>query len=202
VGQPKGLGAGIVVPISDLGPQVGNTQGAVPTGRVISLAVSRDGRRAYAAALHAGLWRSDDGGGTWRQMTQAQPGDDLSPPCPPGAPDPCRLGSTTIQKIIVSPVDPNLIFVGTANDSQKRRDGVYRSLDGGATWQRVLEVKCPGSTEAQPIGDLRFAPDDASKLWASAGCAVAVSVLAIFGRRLLDVCVKFHAAWGRRARVA
>jgi SAM-dependent methyltransferase len=26
--------------------------------------------------------------------------------------------------------------------------------------------------------------------------------LAIFGRRLLDVCVKFHAAWGRRARVA
>jgi arabinofuranan 3-O-arabinosyltransferase len=27
-------------------------------------------------------------------------------------------------------------------------------------------------------------------------------VLTIFGRRLLDVCVKFHAAWGRRARVA
>jgi hypothetical protein len=26
--------------------------------------------------------------------------------------------------------------------------------------------------------------------------------LAIFGRRLLDVCVKFHAARGRRARVA
>jgi hypothetical protein len=26
--------------------------------------------------------------------------------------------------------------------------------------------------------------------------------LAIFGRRLLNVCVKFHAAWGRRARVA
>jgi hypothetical protein len=26
--------------------------------------------------------------------------------------------------------------------------------------------------------------------------------LTIFGRRLLDVCVKFHAAWGRRARVA
>jgi hypothetical protein len=26
--------------------------------------------------------------------------------------------------------------------------------------------------------------------------------LTIFGRRLLDVCVKFHAARGRRARVA
>jgi hypothetical protein len=31
---------------------------------------------------------------------------------------------------------------------------------------------------------------------------VLIQHLAIFGRRLLDVCVKFHAAWGRRARVA
>jgi hypothetical protein len=168
---------GIHVAITDLGPTVGNTPGAVPTGRVIALAVSKDGQRAYAAAKHAGLWRSDDGGVSWRQLTQEQPADALGGPCPTGAPNPCRLESPTIQKIVVAPDNPDLVFVATANDPSKQRDGVYRSIDGGHTWERVLLVSCDGGSTKQPIGDLRLAPDDPTKLWASAGCAVAYSVV-------------------------
>ncbi len=35
------------------------------TGRVRDLAVSRDGRRAYAATAKGGVWYTDDGGSTW-----------------------------------------------------------------------------------------------------------------------------------------
>jgi hypothetical protein len=49
----------------------------------------------------------------------------------------------SIGDIAVAPSNPNLVWVGTgeANNRQSSSwgDGVYRSLDGGRTWKRVLK---------------------------------------------------------------
>jgi len=64
----------------------------------------------YAAAQH--VWRSEDGGHTWANLTQWKQGSLL------GAP---------VADLAVSPNDPNEIAVAAGT-------GVWRSADGGRTW--------------------------------------------------------------------
>ena len=69
-----------------------------------------------------GIYKSTDAGKTWKNM---------------GLPESGRIG-----KIIVHPKNPNIVFaavLGRATGPQPER-GVYRTTDGGATWQRVLFV--------------------------------------------------------------
>jgi photosystem II stability/assembly factor-like uncharacterized protein len=82
---------------------------------VMALMVDRrDSRRVYAAtrvlgANGGGIYRSDDGGATWR---------------------PSGLVGQAVRAIVQSEVDPKLMFAGTL-------DGVYRSRDEGAQWDRI-----------------------------------------------------------------
>jgi photosystem II stability/assembly factor-like uncharacterized protein len=69
-----------------------------------------------------GIYKSTDAGATWRNM---------------GLKDTGR-----ISRIIVHPKNPDVVFVaalGRVTGPQEER-GVYRTTDGGATWQRVLFV--------------------------------------------------------------
>ncbi len=69
-----------------------------------------------------GVYKSTDGGATWKNM---------------GLPDAGR-----ISRIIVHPTNPDIVFVavlGRTTGPQEDR-GVYRTTDGGATWKRVLFV--------------------------------------------------------------
>lgn len=69
-----------------------------------------------------GVYRSTDGGATWSHMGLRETG---------------RIG-----RIIVHPTNPDIVFVcalGRATGPQPER-GVYRTTDGGATWERVLFV--------------------------------------------------------------
>ncbi len=172
--------------IRDISPTLNSnlTVTHIPSGRAISLATSSDGQRVYAGTVHAGLWRSDDGGLNFTQITSPQTGN-AAWTCPPGSvdgPTQCVLASRTIAAIAVSPVDPDLIFVGTANDrGRPERDGVYRSIDGGRTWRLVYQQGCDSGgvpdVANQPVGQIMFAPDDPTKVWAAVGCAVAYSTV-------------------------
>jgi photosystem II stability/assembly factor-like uncharacterized protein len=77
-----------------------------------------------------GVYKSTDAGKTWTNM---------------GLPESGRIG-----RIIVHPSNPNIVFacvLGRATGPQQER-GVYRTTDGGKTWERVLfageNVGCSG----------------------------------------------------------
>ncbi len=102
-----------------------------PTGSIGDIAVSQSNPNIIYAASGEGLQRPDlsvgdgvykstDGGTSWRNM---------------GLRDAQQLAS-----IIVDPTDPNRIFVAALGHpyGANNERGVYRSLDGGETWQRVL----------------------------------------------------------------
>jgi photosystem II stability/assembly factor-like uncharacterized protein len=73
-----------------------------------------------------GIYLSTDAGSTWKNMGLRETG---------------RIG-----RIIVHPTNPKIVYVcalGRVTGPQQER-GVYRTTDGGATWQRVLFVD-PGT---------------------------------------------------------
>ncbi len=91
-----------------------------------------------------GVYRSTDGGRRWQHVGLEETG---------------RVG-----RIRVHPTDPNTAYVaalGHLYDPQQER-GVYRTRDGGATWDRVLFVD--DSTGAY---DLEMDPNDPDVLYAS-----------------------------------
>ncbi len=81
-----------------------------------------EGNPRNDASYGDGVWRSLDGGTTWRHM-----GLD---------------GSFVITRILVDPHDPQTVLAAALGDTFKDSDerGVYRSSDGGFTWTKVLYV--------------------------------------------------------------
>jgi photosystem II stability/assembly factor-like uncharacterized protein len=138
------------------------------SGRVLSLTVSTDGRRLYAGTV-AGVWRSDDAGATWRQLTLPQPPANVIQL-------PNALLAPNVFDVVVSPGNPDVVLAATGGDTRifsELKDGVYRSVDGGNTWEFVYEFTCGGQHSA--VGQIVFAPDNPSLIYVAGGCAVAVS---------------------------
>jgi hypothetical protein len=144
--------------ISDVGPTPNSFVGATPqrsgSGRILCLALAADGQRMYAGS-YAGVWRSDDGGRSFTQMSRPQPGSFEANV--PGA-----LQAPHIFDIAVSPADPEIVlaaavrsqFIGAPN-------GIWRSTDGGQSWTLVQP--------AFRVGQIVFAPDDPSLVIAPIG---------------------------------
>lgn len=69
-----------------------------------------------------GIWKSPDGGDSWKQMGLENTG---------------RIG-----RIVVHPTNPDILYVaalGHAYSPQNDR-GVFKSIDGGKSWKHVLKV--------------------------------------------------------------
>jgi Sortilin, neurotensin receptor 3, len=91
-----------------------------------------------------GVYKSTDGGRTWKQM---------------------GLEATQqIGRIVVDPVDPNIVYVaalGHAWNSNPER-GLYKSTDGGATWKLSKFV-----SDKAGFVDLAMDPKDHNTLYAA-----------------------------------
>src|SRR4051812_12804385 len=60
--------------------------------------------------------------------------------------------------IAIDPVDKNIVYVGTAGG------GVFRTLDGGATWASIAD-----GMQVMAVGALAVAPSDAGTLYVGTG---------------------------------
>ncbi len=91
-----------------------------------------------------GIYRSTDAGKTWQHI---------------------GLGDTgQIGRILVHPEDPDLVYVAALGHifGPNNQRGVFRSEDGGQTWERVLYV----SDQAGAV-DLTMSPDNPRHLFAA-----------------------------------
>jgi photosystem II stability/assembly factor-like uncharacterized protein len=118
-------------------------------GRVDDIeAVASDPRTIFVGSAAGGVFRSRNNGVTWEAVFD-------------------RYGSTlSIGDIAIAPSDPRVVWVGTgeANNRQSSTwgDGVYRSLDGGSTWQHM------GLRETQTIGRIVIDPRDPNTVFVAA----------------------------------
>ena len=93
-------------------------------------------------AKGSGLYKSTDGGGTWRQITNGLPSSD------DGALG--RIG------IAVAPSHPNRVY---ASVEAKKNPGVYRSDDGGESWQLINSDRRIGGRGPGAMG-IAVSPDN------------------------------------------
>ncbi|GGA86761.1 WD40/YVTN/BNR-like repeat-containing protein [Puia dinghuensis] len=90
-----------------------------------------------------GIWRSDNGGRSWRNL---------------GLKD-----SRHIARIVVHPKDPDIIWVAVMGHlfGPNTERGVYKTTDGGKTWRRVLFVN-----DGTGCSDVVMEPGNPSVLYA------------------------------------
>ena len=75
----------------------------------------------YFGAVGGGLWKTTDGGLSWRPVTDGQ------------------IKSSSVGGVAVSESNPDVVYVGMGETEFRgnimQGDGVYKSLDGGKTWK-------------------------------------------------------------------
>ena len=118
-------------------------------GRVTTVTgVPSQPRTFYMGVASGGLFRTTDGGATWTPIADGK----------------IPLGS--MGSIAVADSDPNIIYVGTGSDGVRSNvstgRGVYKTTDGGATWQFV------GLYNAGQIGAVRIHPTNPNVVWVAA----------------------------------
>src|SRR5438270_10781346 len=66
------------IKVTDPSPSLSNSKDMTVSERMMSLALSPNGKRVYAGSYSGGVWRSNDGGINWEQLTFDFPGDSRS----------------------------------------------------------------------------------------------------------------------------
>jgi photosystem II stability/assembly factor-like uncharacterized protein len=101
--------------------------GPAAGGRVSrACGIPGDALTYYAATAAGGVWKSADGGFTWKSIFDDQP-------------------TASIGAIDVAPSDPQVIYVGSGEANIRGNvqpgNGIYKSTNGGKTWRHVWKQK-------------------------------------------------------------
>src|SRR5262249_37100629 len=121
---------------------------ALLSGRVVGIAVHPTNRAHYFVAVGSGgVWKTTNAGTTWTPVFDEQ-------------------GSYSIGYVALDPKDPNVVWVGTGENNSQRSvgygDGVYKSQDGGKSWQKV------GLEKSEHIGKILLDPRDSNTAYVAA----------------------------------
>ncbi|MFC3712915.1 hypothetical protein ACFOMD_10055 [Sphingoaurantiacus capsulatus] len=110
--------------------------------RIIYVGTGSAGIRGNSS-VGRGVWKSTDGGATWRYL---------------GLPE-----SGAIGKLLVHPTNPDIVYVTALGRPFGRNPerGVYRTRDGGATWEQVLFLN-----DGTGAVTLSMSPDNPDEIYA------------------------------------
>src|SRR5215813_1128500 len=119
-------------------------------GRVLAVSgVVGDLHTYYFGGVAGGVWKTTDGGLTWRPMTDKT--KDMSP---------------SIGAVVAAPSDPNIIYAGTGEACIRgnivRGNGVFKSTDAGKTWSYI------GLRETHAIGRMVVHPKNPDVVFVAA----------------------------------
>src|ERR1700757_4122073 len=102
----------------------------------------------YFGAVGGGLWKTTDGGATWKPVTDGQ------------------IKSSSVGAVAVAESNPDVVYIGMGETELRgnimQGDGVYKSTDAGKTWQNV------GLTDTQAIARIRVDPTNADIVYVAA----------------------------------
>src|SRR5258705_3314735 len=102
----------------------------------------------YMGATGGGLWKTTDGGTTWRPVTDG------------------LIHSSSIGAVAVAPSNPDVVYIGGGEADIRgniiQGDGVYKSTDGGKTWTHI------GLADTQVIAKIRVHPTNPDLVYVAA----------------------------------
>ncbi|MEO0690957.1 MAG: glycosyl hydrolase, partial [Pseudomonadota bacterium] len=118
---------------------------AFMSGRIADIAIVQDDPATwYVAVGSGGVWKTENAGTTWTSIFDGQ-------------------GAYSIGTVALDPSDPNRVWVGTGENNGGRHlgfgDGIYRSNDGGKTWQNL------GLKQSEHISKIIVHPEDPNTVW-------------------------------------
>ena len=118
------------------------------SGRIAAIAaVESNPDIVYAGAATGGVWKSFDGGITWKPIFDDQP-------------------VAAIGAIAIDRRNPSIVWVGTGEGNVRNSasvgNGIYRSLDGGESWTHL------GLDGSERIHRIVLHPDDSEVAWVAA----------------------------------
>jgi len=141
--KSPGLNESVVSALSlrSLGP-------AFMSGRIVDIAIDpADGNTWYIAAASGGVWKTTNRGTTWAPVFDG-------------------YGSYSIGRVTVDPQNRHVVWVGTGENNSQRSvgygDGVYKSLDGGASFVHM------GLSNSEHIGRILIDPRDSNVVYVAA----------------------------------
>ncbi|HMB54364.1 MAG TPA: glycosyl hydrolase, partial [Thermoanaerobaculia bacterium] len=120
----------------------------IASGRITDVVVHPEHKATwYVTVASGGVWKTTDGAISWQPIFDSQ-------------------GSYSIGCITMDPNDPLTLWVGTGENNSQRSvgygDGVYRSRDGGTSWEHV------GLKESEHIGKIVVDPRDSNTVFVAA----------------------------------
>lgn len=109
----------------------------------------------YATGVSGGVWKTTDGGGSWRPLFDTEP-------------------NITVNSLAMDPTNPAVLYAGTGEGYFRevvrgtglplRGNGVFKTTDGGATWTRLAATT---GEDFYWVNDLVFSVIDSRRLYAA-----------------------------------
>jgi photosystem II stability/assembly factor-like uncharacterized protein len=120
----------------------------VSSGRVMSMAVNPKNKfEYYVGVASGGVWKTVNDGTTWTPLFDGE-------------------GSYSIGWVALDPNDSSVVWVGTGESNSQRSvsygDGIYRSVDGGKSWENL------GLKKSEHIGRVVIDPRDSKVVYVAA----------------------------------